>query len=145
MTAMRCFLNHSALCSPSGSTMRSRQVAVKAASSSPRQSSRRAANLALAAALAASFAVAPAAVASESASVDNTKADTRAGAITKTPEEWKAALGPDAYYVLREAGTERPFSSPLNNEKRPGTFTCAGCGQNLFDAGTKAGRAERRS
>ena len=50
----------------------------------------------------------------------------------KSKEEWKAKLTNESYYILREEGTERPFSSPLNNEKREGVFKCAGCNQNLF-------------
>jgi peptide-methionine (R)-S-oxide reductase len=57
--------------------------------------------------------------------------------ITKTDEEWQDTLSPRQYHVLREHGTEPPGSSELNREKRPGTFLCAGCGQPLFDAGTK--------
>jgi peptide-methionine (R)-S-oxide reductase len=51
--------------------------------------------------------------------------------------EWKARLDPLAYDVLRHEATERPYSSPLNDEKRTGTFACAGCGQALFDSATK--------
>ena len=47
--------------------------------------------------------------------------------ITKTPEEWRKVLTPAQYYILREEGTERPFSSPLNNEKHAGVFHCAAC------------------
>ena len=57
--------------------------------------------------------------------------------VTKTDAEWRAALSPEAFRVLRQHGTERPGTSPLNAEKRPGTFVCAGCGQPLFDAATK--------
>ena len=46
--------------------------------------------------------------------------------------EWKDKLSPEVFNILREEGTERPFSSPLNNEKRKGTFYCAGCSQALF-------------
>jgi len=45
-----------------------------------------------------------------------------------TKEEWRKRLDPNQFDVLREEGTERPGTSPLNNEKRPGIFTCAGCG-----------------
>ena len=57
--------------------------------------------------------------------------------VEKTKDEWKAQLSPEAYRVLREHGTERAFSSSLNDEKREGTFTCAGCGLGLFDHETK--------
>ena len=51
--------------------------------------------------------------------------------------EWKRRLSPAAYQVLRKEGTERPFSSPLNNEKRAGTFHCAGCDLPLFSSKAK--------
>jgi len=54
-----------------------------------------------------------------------------------TEAEWKARLSPEAYAVLRKEGTERPFSSPLNNEHRQGTFVCAGCGAPLFTSDMK--------
>jgi len=57
--------------------------------------------------------------------------------IRKTEEEWRRALSPEAFRVLREHGTERAGTSPLNAEKRPGIFACAGCGTPLFDATTK--------
>ena len=47
-------------------------------------------------------------------------------------EEWKSKLNPESYYILREEGTERAFSSRLNNEKREGVFHCAGCDLPLF-------------
>tara|TARA_Y100000746_G_scaffold165589_1_gene142926 strand:- start:19 stop:513 length:495 start_codon:yes stop_codon:yes gene_type:complete len=52
-------------------------------------------------------------------------------------EEWKSKLNPESYYILREEGTERAFSSELNNEKRKGIFHCAGCNQPLFTSDTK--------
>lgn len=58
-------------------------------------------------------------------------------AIRLSEEEWRERLEPAAYRVLREAGTERPFSSPLNDEKRKGTFVCAGCKSSLFSSDTK--------
>ncbi len=51
--------------------------------------------------------------------------------------DWRRQLSPAAYEVLRREGTERPFSSPLNAEKRAGRYACAGCGQPLFDATMK--------
>lgn len=54
-----------------------------------------------------------------------------------TDAEWKAKLDPAAYDVLRHEGTERAFTSPLDNEKRAGIFHCAGCDQALFDSDTK--------
>ena len=47
-------------------------------------------------------------------------------------EEWKSRLSPESYYILKEEGTERAFSSELNNEKRKGVFHCAGCDLPLF-------------
>ena len=55
----------------------------------------------------------------------------------KTEEEWRVALTPEQFRVLREHGTERAWTSPLNDEHRDGVFNCAGCGQALFKAGTK--------
>ncbi|MDQ3080481.1 MAG: peptide-methionine (R)-S-oxide reductase MsrB [Pseudomonadota bacterium] len=57
--------------------------------------------------------------------------------VTRTPAEWKRRLGPDRYRILRQAGTEAPFTSPLNKEKRRGTFACAGCALPLFSSATK--------
>jgi peptide-methionine (R)-S-oxide reductase len=57
--------------------------------------------------------------------------------VTHSPEEWKRLLGPERYAVLREASTERPFSSPLLKEHRRGTFVCAGCVLPLFSSATK--------
>jgi peptide-methionine (R)-S-oxide reductase len=55
----------------------------------------------------------------------------------KTETDWKAALTPEQFQVLREHGTEHRGSSPLLHEKRTGTFSCAGCGQPLFSSDTK--------
>ncbi|KKC38064.1 hypothetical protein WH87_10630 [Devosia epidermidihirudinis] len=52
-------------------------------------------------------------------------------------DEWKAKLSPEAYDVLRHEGTERPYTSPLNDEHSAGTFVCAGCALPLFLSDTK--------
>ncbi len=57
--------------------------------------------------------------------------------MQKTDEEWRRTLSAEEFDVLRKHGTERPGSSPLNSEKREGTFSCAGCGQPLFSSETK--------
>ena len=56
---------------------------------------------------------------------------------TLSDADWENRLSKDAFYVLRKEGTERPFSSPLNDEKREGNFRCAGCGSDLFSSNTK--------
>jgi peptide-methionine (R)-S-oxide reductase len=58
-------------------------------------------------------------------------------AVSHSPAEWRKTLGAQRYAVLREAATERPFSSPLLNEHRRGTFVCAGCALPLFSSATK--------
>ncbi|MGI4848732.1 MAG: peptide-methionine (R)-S-oxide reductase MsrB [Janthinobacterium lividum] len=55
----------------------------------------------------------------------------------RTDEQWRKMLTPEQYNILRKAGTERPYSSPLNDEHRMGTFACAGCEQALFSSNTK--------
>jgi peptide-methionine (R)-S-oxide reductase len=57
--------------------------------------------------------------------------------VTHTDSEWHAILSDEQYEILREEGTERAYSSPLNNEHRDGTFTCAGCDLPLFSSATK--------
>jgi len=57
--------------------------------------------------------------------------------VTHTDAEWRTLLTPDQYAVLRQEATERPFSSPLDHEKRHGIFACAGCGSDLFSWNTK--------
>lgn len=57
--------------------------------------------------------------------------------ITHTDEEWRKLLTPNQYAVLRQEGTERPFTSPLNGEHREGLFACAGCALDLFSSKTK--------
>lgn len=58
-------------------------------------------------------------------------------AVSHSDAEWRRLLTPAQYEVLREAGTEAPWSSPLLNEHRPGRFACAGCDTAAFDAATK--------
>ena len=65
------------------------------------------------------------------------KAEAETFEITKTPEEWRAILSREQYYVLREAGTERSGSSPLNAEKRDGVYACAGCALPLYASAAK--------
>jgi peptide-methionine (R)-S-oxide reductase len=55
----------------------------------------------------------------------------------KSDEEWKKLLTPEQFHVARQHGTERPFSSPLNSEKRPDLFKCVCCGTPLFSSSTK--------
>ena len=57
--------------------------------------------------------------------------------VTKTDGQWRQQLSDDQYYVLRKQGTEYAFSSPLNSEKRHGTFVCAACAHPLFSSETK--------
>jgi peptide-methionine (R)-S-oxide reductase len=57
--------------------------------------------------------------------------------VVKGDDEWRRQLGPEAYNVLRKHGTERAGTSPLNKEKRKGTFACAGCDLPLFSSETK--------
>ncbi|MDX1435039.1 MAG: peptide-methionine (R)-S-oxide reductase MsrB [Gammaproteobacteria bacterium] len=59
------------------------------------------------------------------------------GPLERSEEEWRNMLEPEAFEVLREEGTERPFSSPLNDEKRPGVYVCAGCRLPLFTSAMK--------
>lgn len=57
--------------------------------------------------------------------------------ITRSEEEWREKLTPAQFQVLRRHSTERAGTSPLNQEKRRGTFICAGCGRPLFSTDTK--------
>jgi peptide-methionine (R)-S-oxide reductase len=57
--------------------------------------------------------------------------------VTHTDAQWRKLLNSAQYSVLRNAGTERPFSSPLDKEKRAGIFSCAGCALPLFSSATK--------
>jgi peptide-methionine (R)-S-oxide reductase len=57
--------------------------------------------------------------------------------ISKTEEEWKQQLTPDQYFVIRERGTERPFTGKFENHWEPGVYNCAACGNELFLSNTK--------
>jgi peptide-methionine (R)-S-oxide reductase len=57
--------------------------------------------------------------------------------VVLTDEQWKAKLPPDTFQIMRREGTEMPFSSPLDHEKRAGTYYCAACNLALFSSKTK--------
>ena len=57
--------------------------------------------------------------------------------VVLTDAQWKARLSPEAFDILRREGTEEPFSSPLDHEKRAGTYSCAGCDLALYSSKTK--------
>ena len=57
--------------------------------------------------------------------------------VNKTDEEWKAELTEEQYYVLRQAGTERPYTGQYNMHFEKGVYTCAGCGEALFSSDSK--------
>jgi peptide-methionine (R)-S-oxide reductase len=57
--------------------------------------------------------------------------------VTRTDEEWRAMLTPEQFSVLRQEATERPFTSPLNDEKRAGVFHCAGCDLAVYASDVK--------
>lgn len=57
--------------------------------------------------------------------------------IDRTDAQWREALSPEQYRILRQGGTEAPFSGALLSQKQPGAFRCAGCGQTLFDSACK--------
>ncbi len=57
--------------------------------------------------------------------------------IVRTEAEWRAQLAPEQYHVLREKGTERPFTGPLTENHETGNYHCAGCGALLFLSGAK--------
>ena len=65
------------------------------------------------------------------------KKETKDFAINKTEAEWKTQLTENEFYILREAGTERPFTSNLLDNKKTGTYVCAACETPLFESGTK--------
>jgi peptide-methionine (R)-S-oxide reductase len=57
--------------------------------------------------------------------------------LVKSDSEWRTQLTPEQYRIMRQHGTERAGTSPLNNEKRKGMFTCASCGEPLFTSDAK--------
>jgi peptide-methionine (R)-S-oxide reductase len=67
--------------------------------------------------------------------------DSRGSAATfevqRSPADWRRRLGPERYHILREAGTEHPFTSPLLKEHRKGVYACAGCALPLFSSAAK--------
>lgn len=67
----------------------------------------------------------------------NTKKAEKNYPVSKTDAEWKAQLNDAQYYVLRQAGTERPFTSPLNKKYEEGIYHCAACNTPLFKSETK--------
>lgn len=64
-------------------------------------------------------------------------ADAQVFEVSHSASEWHALLTPEQYDVLREEGTERPYTSALNDEHRDGTFSCAGCKLDVFSSATK--------
>lgn len=65
------------------------------------------------------------------------KAEAKTFPVSKNEAQWRQKLTKAEYTVLRQEGTERPYSSPLNSEKRAGTYTCAGCGNAVYSSKTK--------
>ena len=67
----------------------------------------------------------------------STKAEAKSFPVSLSDAQWKQKLTKAEYYVLRQEGTERPYTSPLNKEKRAGTFVCAGCDNPVYSSKTK--------
>ena len=67
-------------------------------------------------------------------SQENKEQKIKTYAVTKTDAEWNESLPDMAYYVLRKSGTERAFTGPLNNNKKAGTYVCAGCQAPLYQS-----------
>jgi peptide-methionine (R)-S-oxide reductase len=73
----------------------------------------------------------------DQAAADPPNASTEKFAVSHTDQEWRQLLTGEQYNILRQAGTETPYSSPLNDEHRTGVFSCAGCKLDLFSSTTK--------
>ena len=73
----------------------------------------------------------------EDFSLEALMTDTSRPKVAKSDAEWRKELTPEQYYVTRQHGTERPFSSPLNVEKRKGMYACVSCGSPLFKSDAK--------
>ncbi len=71
------------------------------------------------------------------AACGSSAAEARNFPVKLSDAQWRKKLTRSEYTILREAGTERPYSSPLDNEKRSGTFICAGCDNRLYSSKTK--------
>ena len=69
--------------------------------------------------------------------MSDTKTNIGSGKIEKSESEWRKELTPMQYAVLREKGTERPFTGEYDHSFDPGTYVCAGCGQPLFESDAK--------
>ena len=65
------------------------------------------------------------------------RAEAKSFPVRLTEAQWRKKLSKQEFYILRQAGTERAYSSPLNGESRQGIFTCAGCGNALYSSKTK--------
>ena len=65
------------------------------------------------------------------------RAEAKSFPVSLSEAQWRSKLTKSEFYVLRQEGTERPYSSPLNDEKRAGVFACAGCGNALYSSRTK--------
>ena len=82
------------------------------------------------------LAIAPAVFLRASASNGDSEVSST-GKVVRSEKEWRSLLSDAQFHVLRQEGTERPWTSPLNEEKRPGIYVCAGCAQPLFTAEQK--------
>ena len=71
------------------------------------------------------------------AACGSSEAQAKSFPVSLSEAQWRKKLTKSEFEVLRKAATERPYTSPLNDEKRAGTFTCAGCGNALYSSKTK--------